>query len=220
MRDIPCVGLALILLLCVPAIIWADEPDEGWGVSLSAGWNTYVGDLNPDAEGRSSNFTLSFHRLIEDRTRLQLNLHNGSISGEYRPGVNINLEQPVEITSYFVAEVNSADLTIMRNVIQGSWLAVYGGIGLGIIDYSIEDQQGRNLRQRPQSRLEGEDYNTIIPYAPISLGFTFFASSSVNLFYERSWNYTNTDYLDNIGLIGDAQSDWIFRRSIGMRYQW
>lgn len=220
MKDIPRAGLALIILLFLPAISWADEPNEGWGISFGVGWNTYVGDLNPDARGRNSNFTLTFKRRVEDRTRLEFNLHKGSISGEYRPGYTINLEQPVEITSYFFAEVNSADLTIMRNFLQGNWLAIYGGIGLGIMDYSIEDQQGRNLRQRPQSRLEGEHYNTIIPYAPLSLGFTFFASNSVNLFYERSWNYTNTDYLDNIGLVGDAQSDWIFRRSIGIRYKW
>lgn len=197
----------------------ASATHDNWGLSIGAGWNTYVGDLNPDAEGRNFNYTFSAYRYLDDRTSIELSFHTGGISGEIRPGI-IDAEYLSDINSYFFAEVNSLDVAANWNYINWDWLNAYAGFGIGIMDYSIEDHQGRNLRERPQTRKDGEAYQTLIPYAPVNLGFTFFSSSSVNLIYERSWNYTNSDYLDNIGLMGDIGSDWILRRKIGVRYKW
>ncbi len=214
-------GCWLIALLIIFSAATAESNPQGeaWGVSIGAGWNTYVGDLNPDADGRSFNYTITAYRDLDPRTSIELNFHTGGISGETRPGL-IDADHLNQVNSYFSADVNSIDVAANWNYINGNWLEAYAGIGLGIMDYSIHDNQGRNLRERPQTRVEGENYETLIPYAPLKIGFTFFASSQVNLVYERSWNYTNSDYLDNIGLLGDLGSDWILRRKIAIRYHW
>lgn len=190
-----------------------------FGAVIGIGGNTYVGDLNPDRNTRQFNMQVAFNRYVDDRVFFKWGINYGYIQGEFEPGDDINLGINPEVNRYFSAKVLSTDLSFNWEVIQWSFIHVYTGAGIGFMDYSIEDSEGRNLNSRPGTRITNEEYDTRLAYFPINLGFVLFPQRQINLIFEQSWNLTNSDYLDNIGYIGDSSSDWILRRMFLVRYK-
>lgn len=192
--------------------------DGSIAISLGVGGNTYVGDLNPDRQTRQFNVQAAFTRYVDERTFFKLGINYGDIQAEYEPGDPLDLGSNPDINSFFSAHILSADLSFNWDVIQWSFIHVYGGTGIGFMDYQIQDNEGRNLNDRPVTRLENENYSTRMVYFPVNMGFVLFPRRQINIVYEQSWNLTNSDYLDNIGYLGDDSSDWILRRMFMVRY--
>lgn len=206
-----------IFILYVPTNSVAQEYE--FAVLAGVGGNTYIGDLNQERNMGQFNAQIGFNRYVDERSFFKFSLNIGSIQGEFRPGDDLDLQVNPNANTFFRADVLSADISFNWEIIQWGIMHLYTGTGIGFMDYRIEDRQGRNLSQRPDTRLENEDYNTRIAYFPINLGITLFPRGQFNLIWEYSWNLTNTDYLDNIGYSGNTTSDWIFRRMIMARFK-
>ncbi len=209
--------LMIIILVSTPVLVLAQEYD--FGAFAGVGGNTYIGDLNRDRNMGQFNAQVGLHRYVDERTFFKFSINVGGIQGEYSPGDDLDLSVNPDANTFFRADVLSVDFSFNWEIIKWSFVHVYTGTGLGYLDFSIQDRDGRNLVDRPDTRLEEEDYTTRIAYFPINLGFTLFPSRQFNLIWEYSWNLTNTDYLDNIGYSGNTSSDWIFRRMIVARYK-
>lgn len=212
-------GISIFYILLAYSSEALSAQDFDFGLTFGIGGNTYVGDLNPDRKTFQLNYQAGFHRYVDEHSFFKVTINYGAIQGEYEPGDNLDLEQLPTVNTFFFSYILSADASYNWQLIQWSFLHFYVGTGLGVMDYRIEDSQGRNLAERHATRLENEDYKTRIGYFTLSTGYIFFPTRSFNLIYERSRNLTNTDYLDNIGLLGDRSSDWILRRMVTVRYR-
>ena len=188
-------------------------------VGITVGANSYVGELSPRGGSPQITIGASYQHYFEDRLFLRAGLQVGSIEGSYEPGDELNLISGIQDrTEYFSATVATVNLSLNWEFFQFGFAHIYGGVGFGILNYTIVDQQERDLTDRSGTRLAGEDYVTRVAQVPINGGIILFPEKKINLVVEQSWVLTNTDYLDNIGYAGSPGSDTIIRRTLSVRY--
>lgn len=189
-------------------------------VSVGVGGNYYQGELAHVSSSAQLNSTIQYNYWFDDRLYLRGALNMGFIEGHYEPGDQIrDIHEHPEATQFFTGSIRSIDVSLNLEFIQWNLFYAYGGVGFGYLDYSIYDQQDRSLVDRPSTRLENENYETRAVLVPLNVGIVFFAEKQVNIILEQAWHFTNTDYLDNIGLLGNAGNDSITRRMLLVRYK-
>jgi hypothetical protein len=222
----------LIALICFKAL-WASQTIAQSRISLAVTQNTYVGDLNP-AGGSFYNpssvqgqlgFDFGFEYAFDESVYLVAEVGFGSYEANY------SLRSTVD---HLVFDDNYKPEPHPR-FIEGSFLQaqvgfnwifyssesyqIYTGLGFGLLDFTIKDLDGRNLRQVSLLRATGETYPRIVTQLPLRMGFQLFTNYRFNVGYELSWTFTNSDYLDNIGQYGKNGSDALFKNQIRVRYR-
>ena len=182
--------------------------------------NYYQGELAEDLENAQPGVTIGFQHAFEEHFSFYTSLHIGRIEGQYEPGEEFpGLTGNREVNRYFSSDITSLQAGINWTWLRWSLMHSYVGLGLGLMNFSIEDQAGRNINEMPDTRIDGESYTTRAMYSPIQIGVILFHSKKINILLEHSWNMTNTDYLDNIGYLGKKGSDTIVKRMMKVRYK-
>lgn len=192
--------------------------------------NTYIGDFNPSNGSFYSptafkgqiGYNFGIEKNMDDNVTWLLEVGFGEYESFLNIRSNINplilLDNP-DISTYVAATYKNALFSINWTYWETSLFDFYMGMGIGLLDFQIQDLEGRNLKEAPETRALNETVPRYTPIMPFSLGLILFSGSSFNVVYEASWIFTNTDYLDNIGLLGSPDSDSIFRNQIRIRYQ-
>lgn len=215
------------VLLAWPIVLSAQFSNRS--VELSIGMNSYLGDFiersgnwwNPTSELGKLNIGIGYHFYLDERTAFNAHIHIGSVEGSYGfesdmdPGV---YNEVPELNDYFKSSFQAVETTLNYTLAQWNIADWYAGVGIGFLFYDIEDEDGRNLRLLENSRLPNETYETQTVYMPLKTGFIFFQDAELSLTYEMSWNVLNTDYIDNIGKLGNNENDMICRQSLVVRY--
>lgn len=219
-----CFVFTLFSELCLQA------QTKGNFVHFGFGFNSYIGDLaprsgsiwNPSDQPAKSSFLLGMNRYLDETVYFDISVCVGSIEGNYSFNSDISpeiLSKYSSINRYFLTDFISAETSLNAELIKWSFTDIYIGVGIGLITYQIRDENKRNLRLVPESRLPGENYGQYAFYMPIKTGFILFQESQINLIWELSWNILRSDYIDNIGELGNEENDMIFRNLAKVRYR-
>jgi hypothetical protein len=217
-HAVACLLASLLgfLMVGTPVSVYAQKY-----ISVGVGSNSYIGELSPVRTMGQLNITARFQKKLDKNLALQASVNIGRIEGEYEPGDPIQLlNTPRTPNTYFSTQINSLDLGLKWTFLKTRWANFNTAIGIGILSYTIQDQENRNLNDRPDTRLPKEDYSLRAAFVPASVGIVLFQKKDISLELEQSWNFTNTDYLDNISYLGkNTDNDHIVRRTITLRYQ-
>lgn len=204
---------------------------QSW-VAFSVSQNTYIGDLNPASGSFYSpstykgqlGYSLSYERVFDESISWFVDVTIGEYEGAYslRSTVDRNkfsTDLEVRKNEFILGDFKSLTAGFNWKMYQFEWVEFYSGLGIGVLDFSVKDLDGRLLRDVSATRAEGETYPRIIMSLPLKMGIRFFQNSTVSVSYEIAWVFTNSDYLDNIGEFGEPGSDAIFRNLIQVRYR-
>ena len=218
----------IFFILSVGLFAWLPVHSQRY-ISFGVGLNSYVGELSPSSRQRLNpirgdgelNVRIGYTRYLREKLFIDASVNVGAIEGSFEPGDDID---PEVITSYpnlnrfFRTSLSSLEFTL--NWIFTDWqeFDLYGGVGMGVLSFRVEDENNRNLRLVPNTRAEGETYDNITMMVPINAGIILFKNRRVNLLFQVSWNLTNTDYLDNIGRLGQSGNDSVLRNLFMVRY--
>lgn len=187
---------------------------------VGVGGNYYQGELSNDLENAQPDFVIGYQHYFEEHFSFYTSLHVGRVEGEYQPGDDIQgLITNGNENRYFSSDITSIQAGINWTWLRWTVMHSYVGLGIGFMNFSIKDDEGRNIAEMPETRMENEQYDTQSMYSPIQIGFNLFHSKKINILLEHSWNLTNTDYLDNIGYLGKEGSDTIIKRMMKVRYR-
>lgn len=192
--------------------------------------NTYVGDFNPVSgsfyspsafEGQIG-YNFGIEKNLDDYVTWILEFGFGDYESFYsiRSAIDpdVIVDNP-DIVTYVAGKYRSATFGINWTFWETGLFDLFLGMGIGAFDFEIRDLDGRNLKNADVTRALNETVPRLTPIMPFSLGFILFSSSSFNIVYEASWIFSNTDYLDNIGVFGNPDSDSLFRNQIRVRYK-
>ena len=175
---------------------------------LQAGFSfagvSYTGDYSEGASSLSRVYpgaNLSLQSTHPRPLKLQLNLGFGKFAEQYDTDTP-NLPPDVEIPTFIETSFIYGDLRLKYHFFHQKKFQPYLSAGAGVMFFSPKDQDGKKLVRRPSSRLEGEDFNDIVPELPISAGVHFHLTRALWIDLSYTYRYTPTDYLDNVGLAG------------------
>jgi len=212
--------IAPLIIILLVGLFAAVSSSAQHRISAGFGANSYIGELSPDRGNAQINGSIYYHRYLEERVFVKGGLNFGRIEGSFELGDEFDgrnlVDEPI---NFFSADIFSGDVSFNVEVIRLNFAYFYGGIGFGVLNFNLEDSEGRNLEDRPSTRLDNEDFSTTIAQVPINTGIILFPENRINLILEQSWILTNSDYLDNIGYTGREGSDSIIRRSLNIRYK-
>ncbi|MEZ4684548.1 MAG: LysM peptidoglycan-binding domain-containing protein [Bacteroidia bacterium] len=165
----------------------------------------YQGDLSMDESGSvrvypGANLSIQSQRIR--RIQLQLNAGFGRFADQYDNGMPAAPEgvQPVSFveTSYFYG-----DLRLRLTPFPWHRIRPYGSVGAGFLIFSPKDLNGKFLSDAILTRPPGENYNTSVPQLPLSLGIQTELTGLLGAGIEYTYRFTPTDYLDNVGSLGN-----------------
>lgn len=81
----------------------------------------------------------------------------------------------------------------------------YFGLGIGMLNFSPRDADGNALIDNTDTRADGETYGNMTVSFPITVGSEVRLSEIVRLSAEYVFRPTGSDYLDNVGLLGQVK---------------
>jgi len=214
-----CILLKCILAAGILLMTHGDVMGQSYSYIGVAG-NYYRGELAEGLENAQPGIAIGYQHSFDGNFSIYTSLHIGRIQGQYEPGEEVpGLTGNREVNRYFSSDITSLQAGINWTWLRWTLMHSYVGLGLGMMNFSIEDQAGRNINEMPDTRIDGEGYSTQAMYSPIQIGINLFHSKKINILLEHSWNLTNTDYLDNIGYLGKKGSDTIVKRMVKIRYR-
>lgn len=212
----------LLLFACFILTTLNLSAQANYSLVVGIGGNSYSGDLNIQPANPQMNITIGVDSYLEQRLFIRGSLNYGMIEANYEPGDAI--VDPTDkgpdfiVTNYFSSQLLSLETAAMFEFISGGFLSITGGVGIGALYFDPRDSNGNKLSSNSNTRLPDESYSSVVPYSPVTLSIILFGSRKVNLMFENTWLFTNSDYIDNIGYAGDTGSDYIVRQSFLMRY--
>mgnify|MGYP001045522335 FL=1 len=199
-------------------------------VTTSIVQNTYIGDFNPVSGSFYSptafkgqlGYNFGIEKNLDDNVTWLFEFGIGDFESIYSLRSTVSpdviIDNP-DISTYVAGKYKSLSFSLNWTFWELSLFDMSLGFGIGAMEFGIEDIEGRNLKDAIATRAINEMVPRFTPIMPLSLGFTFFSGSSFTVVYEMSWVFTSTDYLDNIGVLANPDSDSIFRNQIRVRYQ-
>jgi hypothetical protein len=126
-------------------------------------------------------------------------------------------ETVLGVNTYARTRYVNADLVFRFVFLKMSRIRPHIGLGAGFLNFSIVDEQARNLDTRTETRARDETYTTTALYLPVVLGARLRVNDFASILLEYKQFNTNTDYLDNIGQAGNrAGNDRLHSVQLGL----
>lgn len=164
--------------------------------------NAYQGDLS-SYENWSSIFHAGLQFNKGRKVNSRLGISAGFLTGENRfynfenglVGANVP-------NTFFRTNVFSLEYSLRYNLIKNPRFILYISQGIGFVRLAVKDEEGQDLLDRQETRVEDESYNNFSTFLPTSIGFNYLFKNGYGAGMQASILNTQTDYLDNIGLFG------------------
>lgn len=198
--------------ILIPASIFGQP-----SITLGFGGNAYTGELNTGRGNAKLNLHIGAQYYIEDALFLKGEFNIGQISGEFNLGDDLVPNN--RAIRFFNGDIWSLDGSANYEILPTALGDFYVGLGFGFMNVRLEDRDGNDLSNLPDTRAPGESIDDFVFYAPINVGIILFNRRRASVLLEQTWLLTNSDYLDNIGVDGSPGSDSIVRRTIKLRYE-
>jgi hypothetical protein len=97
------------------------------------------------------------------------------------------------------------DFRLRAKFLRQSPVNPYFGFGIGMLNFSPRDAEGNSLIDNTDTRAEGETYGNMTVGFPITVGSEVRLSEIVRLSAEYVFRPTGSDYLDNVGQLGQVE---------------
>lgn len=201
------IGIFLCWLLCLSHFSAFSQELERPPLQIGLGLAgfAYEGDLTTQEESfrrlyPGANISIQFdgNRLIQMQANVgfgrfveQTDKSGTFVQGEIVPNSFVE-------TSFFYT-----DLRFRIFPLKGKSISPYLGLGAGILFYNPKDEDGNFLAENIFTREDQEVYNSLLGHFPISGGVLVKLNSVLTLGGEYIYRVTPTDYLDNIGQLGN-----------------
>lgn len=124
----------------------------------------------------------------------------GYLGGTLDPAITRN-RQP---NTYFSTTLIGLSYQQQLNLLNTSNLRWYLTGGVGLLRYTPEDDQGRQLADLQITRLGDESYSPVTIMLPVGMGLLYKLKNSMTVSIQAGWLNTRTHYLDNIGKLSPA----------------
>jgi hypothetical protein len=180
---------------------------------VAAGVSQYFGDLNPDLHFNTPKpvFGLFFRKQLTDyiAVRIQAQYARLGYSDTYNTQNEFDLRRNLSFNTNIWQLGLQGDFNFFR-FIPGDGAHRYTpyltlGIGMFSFDpYAYLDGQKYYLRelgtegQGSEAYPDRKPYNNIAAYIPLGLGFKYNLNPNMNIGVEVVYNFTTTDYLDDV----------------------
>jgi hypothetical protein len=237
MKFIPA-ACFLLLMVCLSQEIWAQKaPKSDVMLGLNLTGSSFYGDLNYKEGGvfRSDFFSanpgidLSIRGDRYRRILPVMHLGYGRFVSQNDSLGPIRYIYPNPELGDTLIPVNRAvrtdfiysDVGVHINFVRRDALfRPYLSLRFGGMLYFPKDLEGRSLFKKRSTRVPGETYGTFTWSAPATLGVEIRLGQRVNLNLSYTYRYTGTDYLDNIGLVGERKAkDEVHSVAIGANFR-
>lgn len=186
-------------------------------ITFGFGGNAYTGELNSDRRDSKLNLHIGAQYYLEEALFIKAEFNIGQIGAEFNPGDD--LVPNSRAIRFFKGDIWSLDGSANYEILPTALGDFYVGLGFGFMNIRLEDRDGKELSNLPDTRAPGESLDEFVLYAPINVGIILFNRRRASVLLEQTWLLTNSDYLDNIGVDGSTGSDSIVRRTIMLRYE-
>lgn len=181
-------------------------------LGISAGYAHYFGDLNPDIRFNKPKFSGAIHYTKQFNNYVGIKISATyaflAYADKYSPNIIQQTRNLSFNTDVYEFSVNGTFNFFQFNPgFEGYNYTPYIGIGLGVFSYdpyTFYKGQKYYLRTIGTEGQGSEDYPNRTEYKntatciPLTLGFKYALSRSMNIFTEFRYRFTNTDYLDDV----------------------
>ncbi|MEZ4684549.1 MAG: LysM peptidoglycan-binding domain-containing protein [Bacteroidia bacterium] len=207
------------MVFCMIALrLTAQGTEGGIHLQLGLGGASYAGDLTePDFPMLRTQPMLTAGINITGKGWLQprLSAGFGSII-EQADGAIIPEHPEVTSTDYVRTTFSQLDAQLQVVFWRKKPLSLSLGAGAGLFFFSPQNLEGDFLIDNPFTRLPEEEYPGAAVSFPLSAGVNLRLRPNMGLRMEYTYRPTNTDYLDNIGLLGTRSgNDRVQSLSVG-----
>lgn len=192
----------LFTLLAATMAMAQDAPQKPLRVGIGLLGSTYTGDLNTGGQsftrfypGMAFSLQFASPKLLSP----QLNTGFGKFVAQDRDIAAIDGIQPntyAETPYFFV------DFRLRARFLRDRVIGPFVSAGIGMLGYTPKDMAGNNLLDNISSRKEEEVYGSLTASFPLSFGTEIRMSHFVSVALEYTFRPTGSDYLDNIGILG------------------
>ncbi|MEM6765354.1 MAG: LysM peptidoglycan-binding domain-containing protein [Bacteroidota bacterium] len=178
-------------------------------LGIGTGAINYLGDFT---EGSSFlnrfNPTFNFSIQIENKKALQFQLNAGFGSfTEQFDETPPDVPSEILLNDYVRTSFFYGDFRLRYRFMEGNKLRPYVSTGPGLLFFSPKDQDGKFLNEATLTRKETEQYNTYTLQWPVAGGVLYQLTDNFSLGAEYTYRFTGSDYLDNIGELGDRNGN-------------
>jgi hypothetical protein len=163
---------------------------------------TYTGDLQSPAElfhRFYPAYALTFQLKSRRAFYPQFNVGLGTLIANNRniPQTGGLFPNRIVITDYFYF-----DLLFNFKFFRRGKVHPYVGFGVGLLSYTPQDLDQRNLTDQITTREPGEDYAPVSPYGIGAVGVQYDINKWFSVNLSARLVYVVSDYFDNVGLLG------------------
>lgn len=177
--------------------------------------HSYKGDMGTfDKAG--AGFQIGLQLTKKKRLNGAFNLGIGQISDDDTsiiPKQQVNTSAP---NSFFKTNFFLGNYDLHYNFLTTKKLTIYLSQGIGFLFFTPKNENGQELSDLKETRMEAEDYRNSTLILPTSLGAIYSLATHVGVGFQSSIMNTSTDYIDNISGFGSSGNDNIlsFRFSV------
>ncbi|MDX2248586.1 MAG: outer membrane beta-barrel protein [Bacteroidia bacterium] len=198
-----------LLVLFLPVINLAQPAGPPLRLGFGFSGSSYLGDLveNEPRVRRSypgMNLSLQFDR----QKRLQMQMNAGF--GRFTEQNDLIIRQPLsEVVPNDFVETSFfyTDLRLLVKFLHKTPVQPFAGLGAGLLFFNPRDASGNFLGENIFTRLDNENYSTIIAGFPATAGVEARLSPMLGIALEYTHRFTMSDYLDNIGKLGTRKGN-------------
>lgn len=196
--------LSFSISVVAQAIAPAQSPLRlGFGISGTA----YQGDLTTHND-RFYRFNPGFNASLQFASKKlitpQVNVGFGKFTAQDRDIAAVDGIQP---NTFVETNFFNVDLRLKVRFFRNHKVNPYGSIGIGLLGYTPRDLNGSGLVENTNTRNPDETYGSITASFPLSAGVEIHMNPILSVGCEYTYRPAGTDYLDNIGQLGQAEGN-------------
>ena len=165
----------------------------------------YRGDLGSGYSSGDLSISLGIKLNTEKRLHGNFWITIGRLSGNE---LDYSYERDVLATpnQSFSSTIVAINYAAQYNMIDRPKFKIFISQGIGLLRYYPVDESGNSFSNVPESRNAGEDYSTISLFLPTQIGARY-QLDKVSLGVQMGILNPTTDYIDNIGELGNNQGN-------------
>jgi len=164
---------------------------------------SYKGDLSHSYSNWGAVYHIGLKLNRKKRINGQVNIMWGSVSAS-NPFFTATKGNP---NSFFHAKLLSFEYNVIANLVKKKNFSFYVSPGIGVLHFAPQNDQKEKFRNKPETRASGEDYSPLSFMIPLKIGAAYLLKAGFGIGIEAGWLNPLTDYIDNIGMLGNSKKD-------------
>jgi hypothetical protein len=204
MKKLITAFLLILLYVLASPTLQAQQPISF--VHAGFGMNQFRGDLQADHPAYTPSLQLGIQLNRSKRLNGSLGIGYGTISGQ-NSNYRFAGDELATPNRFFSSSYLSVQYDLHLNILKKERYMLYLSQGLGLLRYKPEDDLGRSLLDRYDTRPPNETYGNSAIMLPTKLGALYLFPNQWGIGLEAGYLNSLTDYLDNISQWGNKDGN-------------